>query len=147
MPCRGVVILSGGVAMVRGMGKPGGGRADKRLLNTQYCVGCKERKSMTRFDVVHGLCAECSAERGRVRRKSAARNGKKPKKPLSTESGPKTWKCPNCVKRVEVDATRTRLVHHLNARGQRCAGSGYPLPEKSEDALDYRVAGSFEGGG
>ena len=136
--------------MVRGMGKPGGGGADKRLLNTQYCVGCKERKSMTRFDVVHGLCAECSAERGRVRRKSAARNGKKPKKPkkpLSTESGPKTWKCPNCVKRVDVDATRTRLVHHLNARGQRCAGSGYPLHEKSEDALDYRVAGSFEGGG
>ena len=60
--------------MVRGMGKPGGGGADKRLLNTQYCVGCKERKSMTRFDVVHGLCAECSAERGRVRRKSAERS-------------------------------------------------------------------------
>jgi len=50
------------------------------------------------------------------------------------------------VKRIDVDTARATLVDHLNAKGNRCAGSGYPLPQRSEDALDYRVAGSFEGG-
>lgn len=69
-----------------------------------------------------------------------------PKKSRRTPSGPKSWTCPNCVKRVDVDVSGTELVEHPNAKGVRCAGSGFPLPQRSEDALDYRVAGSYEGG-
>lgn len=71
--------------------------------------------------------------------------GRQPKKPPRTPAEPKSWKCPNCLKRVDVEKG-TALVQHLNARGQRCRGSGYQLPQKSTDALDHRVAGSFEGG-
>ena len=82
----------------------------------------------------------------RDREDKTEKKSKKSKKPSSNSSGPKTWKCPNCVKRIDVDMRRTTLVDHLNARGKRCAGSGFPLPQRSQDALDYRVAGSFEGG-
>lgn len=108
---------------------------------TQYCVGCKSRTSIKGFDVGRGLCAEC---RRRARPSKAASSGA-PKKPPAPPAGPKSWKCPNCLKRLEVDKARA-LVQHQNAKGQRCAGSGYQLPERSVDALDYRVAGSFEGG-
>jgi hypothetical protein len=63
----------------------------------------------------------------------------------STPAGPKTWKCPNCLKRVDI-GKGVVLVEHQNARGERCRGSGYQVPQTSTDALDYRVAGSFEGG-
>lgn len=66
-------------------------------------------------------------------------------KKASTPTGPKTWKCPNCLKRVDV-GKGAALVEHPNARGERCRGSGYQIPQTSTDALDYRVAGSFEGG-
>lgn len=81
----------------------------------------------------------------KVRRSRAAGSGAQPKKRSSTPAGPTTWKCPNCLKRIDVEKG-TALVQHLNARGQRCRGSGFQLPQKSADALDYRVAGSFEGG-
>lgn len=109
---------------------------------TQYCVGCKSRKSMKGFDVGRGLCAEC---RNRTRPTSASHRGAQAKKAPPPQTGPKSWKCPNCLKRIEVDKKRA-LVQHQNARGLRCAGSGYQLPERSVDAMDYRVAGSFEGG-
>lgn len=109
---------------------------------TQYCVGCKSRKSMHGFDVGRGLCAEC---RRQARSNNASNRGAQAKKTTPTQTGPKSWKCPNCLKRIEVDKKRT-IVQHLNARGLRCAGSGYQLPERSVDAMDYRVAGSFEGG-
>lgn len=84
---------------------------------------------------------------GRQGRPTKATNGgAQSRKTPRTLPGPETWKCPNCVKRIDVDSRGAALVDHLNARGQRCAGSGYLLPEKSTDALDYRVAGSFEGG-
>lgn len=67
-------------------------------------------------------------------------------KKTTNKTGPTSWKCPNCLKRIDLDKSRTVLVSHHNARGQRCAGSGYQLPQRSTDALDYRVAGSFEGG-
>ena len=136
--------------MVTSMGKRGtneGSGAGQDRLNTQYCVGCKSRKSMKGFKVASGLCAECGGGRGQGRPTQATDSGAQSRKVAPTTTGPKAWKCPNCVKRIDVDTARATLVHHLNARGQRCAGSGYPLPEKSEDALDYRVAGSFEGGG
>ena len=148
LPSRNFRDLSDGAVIVRNMGKSGGSGEGQGFLNTQYCVGCKSRKSIRGFNVVQGLCAECSDER-RVHRGNAARKGaksKKSKKPSSNSSGPKTWKCPNCVKRIDVDLRRTTLVDHLNAKGKRCAGSGFPLPQRSQDALDYRVAGSFEGG-
>lgn len=66
-------------------------------------------------------------------------------KKASTPAGPKTWKCPNCLKRIDTGKGAT-LVEHQNARGERCRGSGYQVPQASTDALDYRVAGSFEGG-
>lgn len=113
-----------------------GGRA--RQI-TQYCSGCKAQKLITGFDIARGLCAEC---RSRVRPSKAARSTTPAKK---APAGPKTWKCPNCLKRIEVDK-KSALIPHRNARGQRCTGSGYQVPEKSVDALDYRVAGSFEGG-
>jgi len=81
----------------------------------------------------------------KVRRRKAAGSGAQPKKPPPTPAGPKSWKCPNCLKRIDVEKG-TALVQHLNARGKRCRGSGFQLPQKSADALDYRVAGSFEGG-
>lgn len=66
-------------------------------------------------------------------------------KKASTPAGPKTWKCPNCLKRIDIEKGAA-LVQHQNARGERCRGSGYQVPQTSTDALDYRVAGSFEGG-
>ena len=135
--------------MVTSMGKRGtneGSGAGQDRLNTQYCVGCKSRKSMKGFKVASGLCAECGGGRGQGRPTQATDRGAQPRKVPPTPSGPKAWRCPNCVKRIDVDTARATLVDHLNARGKRCAGSGYPLPQRSEDALDYRVAGSFEGG-
>jgi hypothetical protein len=128
------------------MGKTGANGAAKRKPITQYCVGCKSRKSTEGFNVRSGLCAECVAIRREMRPKKAASSGVRPTKPPSTSSGPKSWKCPTCLKRIDVNNARTALVHHQNARRERCAGSGYQLPQKSVDALDYRVAGSFEGG-
>lgn len=119
------------------------GAADKQRLITQYCVGCKTRKSMKGFSVAKRLCAECVHGRSQVRGKEAASNGRRKTPPAL---GPKSWKCPNCLKRIDVDSARLELVRHLNARGDRCAGSGYPLPQRGTDAMDYRVAGSFEGG-
>lgn len=66
-------------------------------------------------------------------------------KKASTPAGLKTWKCPNCLKRIDIEKGAA-LVQHQNARGERCRGSGYQVPQASTDALDYRVAGSFEGG-
>lgn len=79
----------------------------------------------------------------------AADNGVKPKKRKKrtpTDAGPKTSICPNCVQRVDVDRTRAVLVAHQNSKGQQCRGSGHQLPQRSTDALDHRVSGSFEGG-
>lgn len=117
--------------------------AGKQQLTTQYCVGCKTRTSTKGFSIAKGLCAECLRGRSQVRTKAAASNGRRKARPTL---GPKSWKCPNCLKRIDVDSARVELIRHLNARGDRCAGSGYRLPQRSTDALDYRVAGSFEGG-
>lgn len=100
---------------------------------------------MKGFSVGRGLCAECVDDRRQARAKEAANVRVRPTRAPSTQ-GPKTWKCPTCLKRIDVDAARAVLVSHQNARGQRCAGSGHELPQKSADAMDYRVAGSFEGG-
>lgn len=115
----------------------------KGRLNTQYCVGCKSRKSMKGFSIGSGLCAECKVSRQQERPKKPASNKSKGTKP---PTGPKTWKCPNCLKRIDTNEARTALVRHRNARGDGCAGSGYQLPQRSTDALDYRVGGNFEGG-
>lgn len=115
----------------------------KQQLTTQYCVGCKTRTSMKGFSIAKGLCTECLRGRSQVRPKAAASNGRR-KAPQAL--GPKSWKCPNCLKRIDVDSARVELVRHLNTRGDRCAGSGYRLPQRSTDAMDYRVAGSFESG-
>lgn len=99
-------------------------------------------------DVDEGLqhcegAVQCVRGRSQVRTKAAASNGRRKPRPTL---GPKSWKCPNCLKRIDVDSARAELVRHLNARGDRCAGSGHRLPQRSTDAMDYRVAGSFEGG-
>jgi len=96
---------------------------------------------MKGFHVGRGLCAECVDNRG----PEAANVRVRPTKPPPA-SGPTSWKCPTCLKRIDVEPAHTVLVHHQNARGKRCAGSGHQLPQKSMDAMDYRVAGSFEGG-
>jgi hypothetical protein len=92
-----------------------------------------------------GLCAEYVDNRRQVCPKKVANSGVQSSKPPSASSGPKSWKCPT-LKRIDVNKARTALVHHQNRWGERCAGSGYPLPQKSVDALNYRVAGNFEGG-
>lgn len=112
-------------------------------LTTQYCVGCKTRTSMKGFSIDKALCAECLRGRGQVPAKAAASKGRRKPRPTL---GPKSWKCPNCLKRIDVDSARVELVRHLNARGDPCAGSGYRLRQRSTDALDYRLPGSFEGG-
>lgn len=117
-------------------------RAGKAGPITQYCVACKSRKVITGFDVERGWCAEC---RRKSPPHSLSTSGAKAKEASAPAAGPKSWKCPNCLKRIQVDRKRA-LVQHRNAKGQRCAGSGYQLPERSVDALDYRVAGSFESG-
>jgi hypothetical protein len=122
------------------------GGVGQQRLNTQYCVRCKSRKSIKGFNVRSGVCADCRETQTQPRPSTTAKKVAQPKKPPKNRPGPNSWKCPNCVKRIDVNAARTALVDHLNARGQRCAGSGYQLPQKSTDALDYRVAGSFEGG-
>jgi hypothetical protein len=109
---------------------------------TQHCVGCKSQKLMTGFDIDRRLCAECQRQAGPH---NVPRGRAQAKKAPPPPAGPKLWKCPNCLKRIQVDKKHT-LVQHQNAKGLRCAGSGYQLPERSVDALDYRVAGSFEGG-
>lgn len=100
---------------------------------------------MKGFNVGRGLCAECVDHRRQARAKKAAQVRVSPTKTPSPQ-GPKSWRCPTCLKRIDVDIARTVLVSHQNARGQLCAGSGHELPQKSADAMDYRVAGSFEGG-
>lgn len=115
----------------------------KERLTTQYCVGCKSRTSMRGFDIGRGLCAECRASRPAQVSKKAPKTRTRPTKP---PPGPTSWKCPTCLKRIEVNDARTALVRHENGRGDRCAGSGHQLPQRSTDALDYRVGGSFEGG-
>jgi hypothetical protein len=118
------------------------GKGKERLI-TQYCVGCKSRKSMRGFDIGRGLCAECSADRAaQVSKKVPTTKARAVKPP----SGPTSWKCPTCLKRIDVNDARTALVRHQNGRGDRCAGSGHQLPQRSTDALDYRVGGSFESG-
>lgn len=134
-------------AQEKGDGQPAakGARANTGQV-TQYCVGCKARKSMKGFDVGRGLCAECRSQaRSNNASNNASNRGAQAKKTPPPQTGPKSWKCPNCLKRIEVDKKRA-LVQHQNARGLRCAGSGFQLPERSVDAMDYRVAGSFEGG-
>ena len=88
--------------------------------------------------------AKSSAKKTSKRAPSKAGHVGQAKK-ASTPAGPKTWKCPNCLKRVDI-GRGVVLVQHQNARGERCRGSGHQVPQRSTDALDYRVAGSFEGG-
>ena len=99
---------------------------------------------MKGFNVRTGVCAECGEAQTRPRSSTAPKRVAQPEKPQKTPAGPKLWKCPNCLKRVEVASGA--LVDHQNARGRCCAGSRYEPPQKSADALDYRVTGSFEGG-
>lgn len=101
---------------------------------------------MKGFNVRSGLCAQCGESRQQAQAVRAASKREQPEKQPSTPSGPKSWKCPNCLKRIDVNNARTALVLHNGAGGRLCVGSGYQLPQKSVDALDYRVAGSFEGG-
>ena len=115
----------------------------KEGLTTQYCVDCKSRKSMKGFDIGRGLCAECRASRPPQVSRKVLKTTTRPTKP---PPGPTSWKCPTCLTRIDVNDTRTALVRHENGRGDRCAGSGHQLPQRSTDALDYRVGGSFEGG-
>ena len=120
--------------MVRNMKKA------RLRLTTQYCVECKSRKPMKKFDVGRGLCAECRTHA----------HPQSPSRPQARDEshpqGRKSWKCPNCLKQIRVDAMQDALVRHTNSRQERCAGSGYQLPQLSTDALDYRVGGNFEGG-
>ena len=123
-------------------------RGAAKLL-TQYCVGCKSRKPIKGFRVGPGLCAECASGRAQAQKASGAKAPGKPSptsKPAANSDVPKSWKCPRCLRRVDVNGAGTALVQHRNGRGQSCAGSGHQLPQKSTDALDYRVTGSFEGG-
>lgn len=109
---------------------------------TQFCGGCKKRKPIKGFSIGLGRCAECRA--------AAASQPKAPRKRKKSKTqpvGPKTWKCPNCLQRIETDKSRTALIEHKNGRGRTCVGSGHKLPERSRDALDYRLPGNFEGGG
>lgn len=109
---------------------------------TQYCARCKTRKPIKGFNINLGICADCN-----VLRRDEDRAKSRPKAPKPAPSSPATWKCPTCLQRIEVDRSGTWLIEHKNSRGANCAGSGHELPQKSRDAFDYRVPGSFEGGG
>lgn len=109
---------------------------------TQYCGNCKKRKPIKGFDIKRGICANC---KGTV---VTSKDRKPAKKPTRLEPAtPKARKCPNCLQRVSVDRAGSALVEHLNGRHQTCVGSGHKLPQRSRDALDYRLPGNFEGGG
>lgn len=109
---------------------------------TQYCAKCRTRKTIKGFNINLGICAECNAVR---RDEDRAKSQPKTTKPPHTSAG--AWRCPTCLQRVGVDPSGTELLEHRNSRGAVCAGSGHELPQKSRDAFDYRVPGSFEGGG
>lgn len=83
---------------------------------------------MKGFDIGRGLCAECRASRpARVSKKMPKEKTRATKPP----PGPTSWKCPTCLKRIDVNDARTALVRHQNGRGDRCAGSGNQLPQRS----------------
>lgn len=109
---------------------------------TQYCALCRTRKPIKGFNINLGICADCNAAR---RHQDRAKS--RPKSPKSQPASPGTSKCPTCLQRIDVDPSGTELVEHKNSRGATCAGSRHELPQKSRDAFDYRVPGSFEGGG
>jgi len=120
---------------------------------TQFCSKCKTRKPISGFNINRGLCADCkgtsqpttSSKKGKTRNVKASKlPSAQPAKKKFAKSRPKSWKCPNCLQRIQV--LKWALVQHKNARGQVCRGSGYEPPQPSRDALDHRVSGSFEGG-
>lgn len=119
--------------------------AKQHLLLTQYCVSCKSRRPIKGFNIGRALCAECDASRAvdSLRRVAGKKAGRK--KTSAKLVGPKTWKCPNCLRRIDV-RLGTELADHFNAQGKPCRGSGYQLPQKRLDALDHRASGSFENG-
>lgn len=106
---------------------------------TQYCARCKRRKTIKGYNINVGICADCN-----VVRRDEDRAKSKPKSPKPASPG--TWKCPTCLQRIDVDPSGAELVEHKNSRGETCAGSRHELPQKSRDAFDHRVPGSFEGG-
>src|SRR4051794_15918972 len=126
---------------------------------TQFCGRCKTRKPIKGFNINRGLCAQCNSKSKsksatkstRAARATAQATGNRGKgstatSPSSKRRTPKKSQCPNCLQLVPVDSSGTSLVKHVNGRRLACRGSGHRLPTKSQDALDYRVAGSFEGG-
>jgi hypothetical protein len=124
---------------------------------TQFCGQCKTRKPIRGFNISRGVCADCkgaskAAKPSRKKGKRGSNEATTPSVPAQSKrgstrarSGPKSWKCPNCLQRVDVQ--NWALVEHKNARGSTCRGSGFEPPHRSGDAFDYRVPGSFEGGG
>lgn len=108
---------------------------------TQYCGKCKTRRPIKGFDIELGVCASC---RGAV----SVRKGGSPVETRATPNPPvpMKWRCPKCLQKVPVDAAGAVLIEHLNIRREICGASGYELPQKSQDAFDYRVQGSFESG-
>jgi len=114
---------------------------------TQFCGKCKTRKPIKGFNINRGLCAQCQGKHKEQDKGAPKSTRATPAKRLSSKRRtPKKSQCPNCLQLVPVDSSGTALVKHINGRRSTCRGSGHRLPTKSQDALDYRVAGSFEGG-
>lgn len=109
---------------------------------TQYCAKCGKRKPIRGFNVRLGICSDCKKLLAAAKAVKPPKSKLKPKpKP---DQGPKTSTCPRCLQRVNVK--HYSLEAHNNLSRTPCAGSGHALPQRSKDALDYRIRGSFEGG-
>jgi hypothetical protein len=117
---------------------------------TQLCMSCMKRKPIQGFDKERLICAECSGAATKAKPVSK-KNSKAGSAHRRLELIPEPAvimkrRCPTCLRKVSVDPVDEVLENHANGRGQACRGSGHALPQRSQDALDHRVPGSFEGG-
>jgi hypothetical protein len=109
-----------------------------------------KRKPIQGFDKERLVCAECSGAVAKAKpvpkKNNTAGTAQRSRTLIPEPAVVSKWRCPTCLQKVPVDPVDEVLEDHVNGRGQACRGSGHALPQRSHDALDHRVPGSFEGG-
>ena len=119
-----------------------------RATGSVYCTSCRRRLPAAQFSTASMQCAKCTGGKTTSRQRSRASRstGSTSKKNRQASNPPRvvTRKCPNCLLKVPIEDDR--FAAHENRRDLPCRGSGEMIPEVSNDAFDYRVSGSFEGG-
>lgn len=109
------------------------------------CSACKNVRPIEQFDLALGICAKCKAKRFPEARGDQGMNPSRRPAPTRTRT------CPVCLQKVSVTSVAgdwTIAAHKKTTRAGRtdCAGAGTVVFHEKQDALDHKVAGSFEGG-